>query len=118
MKVPAYQVSRITHHRLCFYHSIGGEVGQVKIKGRVGKVGQLSESGFTGLEDFQDKSGGGRVGTSSIRDRISQHLSCVDRDRHGFDNSLWLSYVYLNDFAIPKINLHKLMMSFSVGCYG
>ena len=46
-------------------------------------LGRLSESGFTGLEDFQDKSGGGKFGASSIRNSASRHLSCVDRDRHG-----------------------------------
>ena len=73
-------------------------------------IRKLSELGLTGLEDFQDKSGEGRFGVSSIRDSASQHLPCVDRDRHGFDDSLWLSYVYLNDFTIPKINLHNSLV--------
>ena len=38
---------------LCFHHSTGGKAGQAKIKeGQT--IGKLSESGFTGLEDFQD----------------------------------------------------------------
>ncbi len=40
-----------THHMLCFYLSIEGKEGQAKTM-----EGSLSESGFTGFEDFQDKS--------------------------------------------------------------
>ena len=67
-------------------------------------IRKLSELGLTGLEDFQDKSGEGRFGVSSIRDSASQHLPCVDRDRHGFDGFTLACLTYISTI-LPFLRL-------------